>query len=81
MDYNAQSRGFTLAQTERPPEPPVQPPPVLETLPPVRQGFTRSPKEDDVLVCPSCMDELSIGDDEVKRQVWVVKACGHVRRH
>ena len=43
-----------------------------------RAGFKRSPGEDDVLVCPNCDDELGTGDGEVKRQVWVVKACGHV---
>ena len=58
-----------------------QPQPRLPTYDPpaaAPEGFTRTPKEDDVLVCPNCDDELGLGDDEVKRQVWVVKACGHV---
>ena len=42
-------------------------------------GFTRSPAEDEVVVCPSCGDELALGESEEKRQVWIVKACGHVR--
>ena len=46
---------------------------------PAKMGFTRSPNESDTLVCPHCDDELGIGDTDVKRQVWVVKACGHVR--
>ena len=52
--------------------------PIYHPPTPPQEGFTRTPKEDDVLVCPNCDDELGLGDDEVKRQVWVVKACGHV---
>ncbi|KAL8656101.1 MAG: hypothetical protein Q9210_000486 [Variospora velana] len=55
------------------------PPPTYDAPPPPHAGFTRSPKEDDVLVCPNCEDELGLGEDDVKRQVWAVKACGHVR--
>ena len=58
-----------------------QPQPRVPTYDPpaaAQEGYTRTPKEDDVLVCPNCDDELGLGDDEVKRQVWVVKACGHV---
>ncbi|KAI4119271.1 MAG: hypothetical protein LQ345_000794 [Seirophora villosa] len=53
--------------------------PTYDAPPPPHAGFTRSPKEDDVLVCPNCEDELGQGKDDVKRQVWVVKACGHVQ--
>jgi hypothetical protein len=42
-----------------------------------QDGFTRSPNEGDVIICPNCDDELTVGDDEVKRSVWVAK-CGHV---
>lgn len=42
------------------------------------EGFTRSPAEDDVLVCPNCGDELCVGDSDLKKQVWILKACGHV---
>jgi hypothetical protein len=42
-----------------------------------QEGFTRSPKEGNVIICPNCDDELAVGDDEVKRSVWVAK-CGHV---
>ena len=62
-------------------EPPPQRAPPLPTYnaPPAPQkGFTRSPKEDDTLVCPNCEEELGVGKDEIKRQVWVVKSCGHV---
>ena len=52
--------------------------PTYDPPPPAQEGFTRTPSEDDILVCPNCDDELGLGDDEVKRQVWVVKACGHV---
>ena len=74
LDYLAAA--FDLAQPAR-----RQPPPQLPTYnppAPAQDGFTRSPKEEDVLVCPNCDDELGLGDDETKRQVWVVKACGHV---
>ena len=46
-------------------------------LPP-RAGFTRSAVEEDIVVCPNCEEELGIGNDELKRQVWVIKKCGHV---
>ncbi len=68
--------GFDLDEPAR-----RQPQPRLPTYnapSPAQEGFTRTPKEDDVLVCPNCDDELGLGDDEIKRQVWVVKACGHV---
>ncbi|KFX86671.1 hypothetical protein V490_08949, partial [Pseudogymnoascus sp. VKM F-3557] len=32
--------------------------------PPVGDGFTRSPKEDDVIVCPACDEELVVGPEE-----------------
>lgn len=43
-----------------------------------RTGFTRCPTEDATLVCPNCGEELGAGEDDLKRQVWVVKSCGHV---
>ncbi|KAI9687804.1 MAG: hypothetical protein M1822_001884 [Bathelium mastoideum] len=46
--------------------------------PEAREGFTRSPLEEDVLVCPLCGDELGAGEGDVKCQVWIVKTCGHV---
>lgn len=42
------------------------------------EGFTRTFKEEDVVLCPMCGDELAIGKSDVKQQVWVVKQCGHV---
>ena len=60
--------------------PAILPLPTYEAPPPPQAGFTRSPAETDTVICPNCNDELGIGDDEVKRQVWVVKKCGHVRR-
>lgn len=57
---------------------PDPPPPTYDAPPQAPEGFTRSPQEEDVLVCPNCDDELCSGDDEVKKQVWLVKACGHV---
>ncbi|KIW03851.1 uncharacterized protein PV09_05150 [Verruconis gallopava] len=45
---------------------------------PAPEGFTRNPTEEDVLVCPNCDAELSMGESDVKRQVWLVKTCGHI---
>lgn len=56
----------------RPPTPKYSPPPEPAT------GFTRNPGEDDVVVCPNCGDELAVGDEEAKQEIWVNKACGHV---
>ena len=51
----------------------------IAPLPPAPQGFTMSPEEGDVLTCPNCDEELCTGDKPQKKQVWVIKACGHVR--
>ena len=52
--------------------------PKYEAPPPAEKGFTRSPEEDEEVVCPNCGDELAVSEDETKSQVWVIKACGHV---
>jgi hypothetical protein len=57
---------------------PEPPPPTYEAPAQAPEGFTRSPEEKDVLLCPNCDDELCTGEDENKRQVWVIKHCGHV---
>ncbi|KAL1302940.1 hypothetical protein AAFC00_003259 [Neodothiora populina] len=72
MDYETIGFGVVDEPPERAPTPKYSPPP--EPAP----GFTRSPEEDDVLVCPNCEDELGLGKTDQKKQVWVVKACGHV---
>lgn len=75
INLNFAEAGFNYEQPAR-----VQPRlPTYESPPAAQTGFTRSPGEDDILVCPHCDDELGVGPDEVKRQVWVIKACGHVR--
>jgi hypothetical protein len=53
--------------------------PIYQAPPAAPKGFTRSAKEADVLVCPNCGDELCAGEVELKKQVWIVKGCGHVR--
>ena len=55
-------------------------PPTIHPLPPVRQGFTRSPTDDQTIVCPNCGDELGTGETDEQRQVWFVRGCGHVSR-
>ena len=43
------------------------------------EGFTRKLEEETFVVCPNCGQELGRRDyNDLKRQVWVVKACGHV---
>lgn len=60
------------------PEAPPPPPPTYDAPQAAPQGFTRSPQEEEFLVCPNCEDELCTGDSDQKRQVWLVKGCGHV---
>lgn len=73
MDFD--TIGFELGPRLR--EAPA-PPPTYEAPPKAPEGFTRSPQEEGALICPNCEEELCVGDDDVKRQVWIVKGCGHV---
>ena len=76
-DLDFVTQGFQMGDvTDRQQPPPL---PTYEAPSPAMQGFTRSPKEDDILVCPNCEEELGTGKDDSKRQVWVIRACGHVR--
>lgn len=47
--------------------------------PPAREGFTRSPKEDDVVVCPACDGELMVGPEEQDTSVPNKKPGGKQR--
>ncbi|KAF3079270.1 hypothetical protein TWF102_002944 [Orbilia oligospora] len=47
-------------------------PPIKEA----RKGFTRSPKSEDAIGCSMCDQELGDSDDDIKKQIWVMK-CGH----
>lgn len=47
--------------------------------PPAKEGFARTWDEESMLVCAFCSDELATGATEIKQQVWVNRACGHVR--
>ena len=60
---------------ENAPQPPA---PTYDPPSPPHEGFTRSPTEGQEIICPNCGDELGLGEDDIKRQVWVIKACGHV---
>lgn len=75
MDFTMQ--GFNLQNPSQPVQQP-RPPPTYEKPPPAREGFTRDITGEDMLVCLNCEDELGVGDNDVKRQVWILKACGHV---
>ncbi|KAH7384022.1 hypothetical protein DE146DRAFT_667640 [Phaeosphaeria sp. MPI-PUGE-AT-0046c] len=70
--------GFQMGN-EEPDYPQAPPAPTYQAPPTAPEGFTRSPTEDEgPLICPNCEEELCVGEDEIKRQVWIVKACGHV---
>lgn len=60
---------YTTGQPQRP---------TYQAPPAAPEGFTRSPGEDDRLVCPNCDHELVQGE-ELEKQVWVARECGHVR--
>ncbi|TQB68994.1 hypothetical protein MPDQ_002457 [Monascus purpureus] len=53
-------------------------PPSYKPPSPAPEGFTRNARDNDVVVCPNCDAELGVGD-EIKKQIWVAKQCGHVR--
>jgi hypothetical protein len=77
MDYTAQAPGIL-----RPNTPPVDAAALrnadYKTPPPPKDGFTRTPKETDVLVCANCDQELGVEADTPQAgQVWAGK-CGHV---
>ncbi|KAL8969619.1 MAG: hypothetical protein Q9183_001912 [Haloplaca sp. 2 TL-2023] len=76
-DLDFVATGFHMGDIA-PARPPQPAPPTYDAPPPPREGFTRSPDEGDVLICPNCEQELSIGVDKVKTEVWVAKTCGHV---
>lgn len=47
--------------------------------PPAREGYTRTPKGDDILVCSNCDVELGVeSPNPSNEEVWASK-CGHVR--
>ena len=52
--------------------------PEYKAPPAVQAGYTRRADENDIIVCPRCGDELGVGSDPSKQQVWVSKQCGHV---
>lgn len=57
---------------------PTPTPPTYSAPDAAPEGFTRSPQEEDVLICPNCNRELCAGISDLQRQVWLVKGCGHV---
>lgn len=63
MDYGYSAFEF-MTGNNRYPEPVRQPtpPPAYAALPLCAEGFTRSPEEGDVLVCPRCYRELCFNE-------------------
>ena len=72
MDYDETGFDLGIIGGNQPPIPKYEPPE------PPAAGFTRTPAEDEVVVCPNCGDELAMGVTEKKQEVWVIKSCGHV---
>jgi len=65
--------GFDMGlDREETASPPIPPPAAAPA------GYTRDPKEGEVYVCENCGDQLSRGDSDCKRQIWLAR-CGHVR--
>lgn len=56
-------------------------PATYEAPPPPPTGFTRSPQEDETVICPNCDRELCSGETDLDKQVWVLKTCGHVSQY
>ncbi|KAL8801395.1 MAG: hypothetical protein Q9182_004509 [Xanthomendoza sp. 2 TL-2023] len=75
-DLDFVTQGFRMGDV--PVRQPQPAPPTYDAPSPARQGFTRSPKEEDVLVCPNCEDELGTGKDDIKRQVSTVENAQEV---
>ncbi|KAK5109289.1 hypothetical protein LTR62_007163 [Meristemomyces frigidus] len=71
MDYETAAFGMGLEAPPRPPSPKYAAPPFPGS------GFTRNPSEDEEVVCPNCGDELAVGENKLKQEVWVLRACGH----
>ncbi|CCG82062.1 RING finger protein mug140 [Taphrina deformans PYCC 5710] len=51
--------------------------PKYEAPAPLKDPFTRTFTEQDMLICPGCRTELGGTGDEIRRKVWVSK-CSHV---
>jgi hypothetical protein len=77
-ELNFAAVGFDLGFERERPDPPA---PTYKKPDAASEGFTRSPEEDEVLICPNCTDELCSGTTDLKKQVWIVKGCGHVSFH
>ncbi len=75
MNYEAQGFELLGAVHSSPPPRPSSPYKAPRAAGP---GFARKVEEDDIVVCPHCGDELGMGADDLKQQIWVVKQCGHV---
>lgn len=75
MDPGLPLLDYEVALLDQGPRPPARS--SYKPPSPAPEGFTRNAKEDDVLVCPNCGDELGSGEG-VKQQIWVVRQCGHV---
>ncbi|KIW86247.1 hypothetical protein Z517_01642 [Fonsecaea pedrosoi CBS 271.37] len=78
MDYRQPGFPLDFDVFDRSSETPQEVPEPYKGPPTAKEGFIRTFGEEDVILCPMCGDELAVGKGDVKKQVWVVKNCGHV---
>ena len=80
INFNYQQTAFQVGNREsETPQAATQEP--YKAPPAPREGYVRTYEEENILICPYCENELASGgkdDDDPRRQVWVIKACGHV---
>jgi len=76
MDYSAQAPG--ILRGSPPPDAAAIRMADYKTPAPAKDGFTRSPKGNDTLVCICCDQELAVEKTDLPKsgEVWVGK-CGH----
>ena len=70
--------GLRLSRDRTPSPPPPPPRPKYSAPPALSQGYTRTIKEGETVVCARCDSELGQGQG-VERELWAVRECGHVR--
>jgi hypothetical protein len=79
MPFDYRQAAFAMGADRSSETPQAAPGAAYREPPPVPEGFAGDVDENEVYVCPRCEEELATGDTDEKRQVWVVRQCGHVR--
>ena len=79
INFNYEQAAFQVGNRDS--EPPQAMHSPYKAPPAPLDGCTRTYEEESILICPSCSNELASGgkdENDLQRQVWVNKACGHV---